>query len=109
MKKVFVAENPLEAQFVRGLLESRGIEAKVRGEALFGARGGAPVTPDTLPTVWVLDDEREAEAKEILSTYRSSQMPVEARASWTCPRCGEESESQFTECWKCGASRPDSE
>jgi len=106
MKKVFVAANPMEAQFVKGLLESRGIEAKVRGEALFGARGGAPVTPDTLPSVWVLDDEREAEAKQILSDYRTGTEPSQSGLGWKCSQCGEECEPQFTECWQCGASRP---
>ncbi len=108
MKKVFVAQNPMEAQFVRGLLESHGIEAKVRGEALWGARGGAPLTPDTLPTVWVIDDSRVAEARQVLRDYRGSKPSSGADpGSWKCASCGEECEHQFTECWRCGASRGD--
>ena len=26
--------------------------------------------------------------------------------TWTCPRCGEDVESQFSECWNCGSERP---
>ena len=56
MKQVFVAQHPTEAHLVQGILEANGIAAEVHGESLFGARGEAPPTPDTLPTVWVLDD-----------------------------------------------------
>ncbi len=33
-----VAHDPIEAHFLRGLLEREGIDAEVRGEALFGLR-----------------------------------------------------------------------
>ena len=68
MKQVFVARNPPEAHLVKGLLESRGIRAEVRGEALWGTRGEVPLTPDTLPTVWV-DDPRAPEAARIVEEY----------------------------------------
>jgi hypothetical protein len=70
MKKVFVARNPAEAHLVRGLLESRGIHAEVRGEALWGTRGETPLTPDTLPTVWV-DELQASEAARIVEEYSS--------------------------------------
>ena len=62
MKKVFVASHPTEAHLVKGLLDSREIPAIVRGESLFGVRGEAPVTPDTLPSVWVNNDDQAEEA-----------------------------------------------
>ena len=65
MKQVFVAQHPTEAHLVAGFLESRGIQAVIQGEALFGARGEVPVTPATLPSVWVPDDE-EADAVRAL-------------------------------------------
>jgi hypothetical protein len=71
MKQVFVARNPAEAHIVKGLLESRGITAEVRGEALWGTRGETPLTPDTLPTVWVLDDKKAPEAAGIVKEYSS--------------------------------------
>jgi hypothetical protein len=71
MKQVFVARNPAEAHLVKGLLESRGIQAEVRGEALWGTRGEAPLTPDTQPTVWVLDDLQVPEAARIVKEYSS--------------------------------------
>jgi hypothetical protein len=70
MKQVFVARNPTEAHLVRGLLESRGIRAEVRGEALWGTRGETPLTAETLPTVWV-DDLQAPEATRIVKEYSS--------------------------------------
>jgi hypothetical protein len=71
MKQVFVAQNPAEAHLVKGFLENRGIRAEVRGEALWGTRGETPLTPDTLPSVWVLDDLQAPEAIRALEEYSS--------------------------------------
>jgi len=104
VKKVFVAKHPAEAHLVRGLLESGGVQAIVRGESLFGARGEAPVTFDTLPSVWVLDDEQTAAAMDILRDHRAAGESG-AGTPWTCRLCGERVEPQFTACWQCGTER----
>jgi hypothetical protein len=44
MTKVFVARTPMEAQFVKDLLEREGISGDVQGEWLFGAMGEIPFT-----------------------------------------------------------------
>ena len=107
MKQVFVARTPTEAHLVKGVLETRGIRAEVRGEALWGTRGEIPLTPDTLPTVWVLDDRQAPEGLRIVEGYSSSASASGLEAQgWRCPVCGEQLESQFSECWKCGANRP---
>lgn len=66
MKRVYVASTPIDAQFVRTFLESVGILATVRGEHLFTLRGLVPVTEDTLPAVWVTEDEDYERAVELL-------------------------------------------
>jgi hypothetical protein len=102
-KQVFVAQHPTEAHLVRGLLEANGITAEVQGESLFSVRGEAPATPDTLPSVWVLDEGDATRALVVLKEFErgaTSQGEV-----WTCHNCGERIESQFTECWHCGAGR----
>jgi ribosomal protein S27AE len=105
MKQVFVAQHPTEAHLVKGMLEANGIVAEVHGESLFSARGEAPATPDTLPTVWVLDDEQATTARSVLAEYAApAASGVSQRAAWLCPACGEVIEAQFTECWNCGAS-----
>jgi hypothetical protein len=66
MKRVYVAQTPVDAQFVKAFLESAGIPASVRGEHLFTLRGLVPVTEDTLPAVWVSEDEDLERATELL-------------------------------------------
>jgi ribosomal protein S27AE len=104
--QVFIAQHPAEAHFVRGLLEADGIAAEVHGESLFGARGEAPATPDTLPSVWVVDDTDAPKAAVILAAFGRQGTPDIALRSWRCPKCGETVEGQFTDCWHCGAGRP---
>jgi hypothetical protein len=107
LKQVFVAQHPTEAHLVKGMLEANGIVAEVHGESLFSARGEAPLTPDTLPSVWVLDDDQTSKARVVLTEYGSQEDPGASRGvAWTCPACGEGIEFQFTECWHCGAARP---
>jgi hypothetical protein len=107
VKQVFVAQHPTEAHLVQGLLEANGIAAEVRGESLFGARGEAPLTADTLPSVWVLDDGQASSARAVLAAYESRDDPgASVGVLWGCPGCGEQIEPQFTECWRCGTERP---
>lgn len=107
MKQVFVAQHPTEAHLVQGLLEANGIIAEVHGESLFSARGEVPATSDTLPSVWVLDDDQASKARVVLAEYGSQEDPGASHGiAWACPACGERIEFQFTECWHCGASRP---
>jgi len=106
VRKVFVAQHPAEAHLIAGLLDSHGIAAVVRGEALFGARGEAPVTADTLPSVWVLDDAQVQDALALLEP--ASPSLASAEGLWQCLHCREGIEPQFTACWRCGADRPGS-
>lgn len=106
MKKLYSAMNPTEAHLLRGVLESEGIEAIVRGEFLWTARGEVPLTTDTAPSVWVVNDEDYEQAMEIVVEFKA---PENAAGSenkdWKCDKCNETNEGQFTECWNCGASR----
>jgi hypothetical protein len=106
LKKVYVAKNPADAHLLKGLLEGENIEAEVRGEFLYGVRGEVPITPDTCPSVWVMDDADYDRAMELVSAFREGEPPnpVEGKP-WRCS-CGEENERQFTECWSCGKARP---
>jgi hypothetical protein len=92
MKRVHVAENPVEAQFLRAFLESAGIAASIRGEHLFGLRGGVPMTAETLPSVWVEDEDCDR-ARQLLQQLeaRSRLRPVDEDAS------GVEAEEEWDE------------
>lgn len=103
MKIVFTARHPTEAHLIRGMLESEGIRAEVRGDQLYGAFGELPV----LPTVWVLDPDTGAEASRLVGEFlRGTAARRHAHERWTCAGCGESLEGQFTDCWNCGAERP---
>lgn len=105
MKKVYIAKNPADAHLLKGLLEGENIEAEVRGEFLYGVRGEVPITPDTCPSVWVVDDSDYEKAMELVSAIRDGESPNLIKGeAWRCD-CGEENESQFTECWSCGKAR----
>ena len=107
MRKVFIAAHPAEAHIIRGLLASEGIEAIVRGEALFSARGLTSVTPDTLPSVWVIDAEQADRAAELISAPRTGAASAARRdRAWRCPTCNEFISPEFAACWKCGQAEP---
>lgn len=107
MKQVYIADDPTEAHLVKGILEQYGISCEIQGEALWIARGQLPLTSETLPTIWIRDDNRFEEAKELLERFKEGTLTSKTEKNWRCPECGEEVEGQFTECWQCGASRPE--
>ena len=104
LRKVYTATDPADAHLLKGLLEGENIAAEVRGEHLYGMRGHVPITPDTCPSVWVVDDADFGRATERVAEVRGGR-PVGDAGTWRC-RCQEENERQFTECWRCGRSRP---
>ncbi len=106
MKQVYSAQHPTEAHVVKGILESQGISCQVRGDILFGARGEIPLTHETAPSVWIKEDSRYVEARKIVKEYETANAGnIEKKESWHCSSCGEESEGQFTHCWKCGSTQ----
>ena len=103
MKLVHTARHPTEAHLIKGMLEAEGIRAEVKGDQLYGAFGELPV----LPTVWILDDALAAYADRIVIEFlHGTAARRYGHERWTCASCGESLEDQFTECWKCGATRP---
>jgi hypothetical protein len=70
VKTVYLAETPLVAHLVAGILREAGIEVLVEGEALQGARGEIPVDLSTRPAVRVLHDEDADRAVRILAERR---------------------------------------
>ena len=107
MKKVYIAKNPADAHLLKALLEGEGIQADVIGEFLYSCRGEVPISRDTLPSVWVIDDSDSEKAEELIRQYRLTENGArEHGEEWKCAGCGEANEGLFTECWQCGKSRP---
>lgn len=106
MKRVYIAKHPTEAYMVKNFLETEGIASEVRGAALFGTLGGVPITEETLPSVWIIEDNQSERAIDFISRYEKGQGPPEAMGlPWKCIKCGEIMEPQFTSCWRCGTDR----
>jgi hypothetical protein len=104
--KIYSAKHPTEAHLLKGILESYGILCAVQGESLYSARGELPITAETAPSVWILDDAKFDEAVSIVKDFENphAHNPGDEE-KWICKSCGEDSEGQFTECWNCGKPR----
>jgi hypothetical protein len=68
MKKIYSAQNAIDAHIVKGMLEQRGISARVDGEYLQGGIGELPLIG--LVTVSVADEDY-VRALEVLHEYES--------------------------------------
>ena len=76
MKKVYIAQDPADAHFVAGILQEHGISCEVLGEDLWGARGALSVSPDTLPAVWIQDDNRYEQAQNLVRQIENKTLNV---------------------------------
>lgn len=128
MKRIYTAADPVHARLIVGCLAQHGIAAKVLGESLWSIQGELPVEG---PGVWVVNPDDAERALELISEQESPGNPTHCRScgydlrstfaarcpecgepfqsleDWTCPACGETCEGQFTQCWSCGADRPE--
>lgn len=98
MKRVYRASSLLQVAHARNVLITAGIRCELRNQYLAGALGDLPMM-ETWPQLYV-DDGDERFALSALS--RAAAAPV--GSPWICSECSEESEPQFTQCWRCGAS-----
>ncbi len=98
MKKLYSAQNLNLPAWLKAVLEEQGIVCIIRNEYLAGGAGELPPT-DCWPELWLVDDERYAEARKLVSALLEA--PPERKVR-TCPGCGERVEPQFGACWRCG-------
>jgi hypothetical protein len=97
MKRVYRAATLLQVAHARNVLLTAGIACELRNQYLAGALGELPMI-ETWPQLFV-DDSDEQPALRALA--RAAAAP--AGPAWSCERCGELLEPQFTACWRCGA------
>lgn len=100
MKTVYSASNISIVSIFQNILEGHGIRCWTKNEFLSAGVGEIPPI-ECWPQLCV-DDEDFPEAKLIVEKALSA----EVMPAWKCDSCGEDIEGQFTECWKCGQSRP---
>lgn len=99
MKKIYEADDRIDAQLCHDYLTERGVRTHVQGMDLLSAAGELP--PDLSVAVWVIDDRDYRLALDLVEEYRTP--PPEGARPWRCAECGEVIEAQFTICWNCGA------
>ena len=107
MKRVYVANDPVDAHMLRDLLEAEGIPSTYgAGSGSFGHRD--PRYPGEPPSVWILDESDLLRATKFVEEYsRRGSRRTGPAATWRCNACGESVEEQFDACWKCSSSRGD--
>jgi len=108
--KLYVGGNQLDVYLLRDMLADEGIPSAVMGEGLAAGRGELPMTPDTMPSLWVGQNDVEP-AMQVAAEFdkiKKEGVPEggDAKSPWKCPGCGEEVEGHFGTCWNCGADRP---
>lgn len=100
MKRIYVANDPANAEIMKDYLAGHGIETCIKGALLWGGRGLLPV--DACPEIWVVNEEDAERARAL--ALQLERTPIEGR-TWRCRRCGEQLGAQFTQCWNCGRDR----
>ena len=98
-RRVFSSFNLAAVYHARNVLEAEGIRADVRNELLSSAAGELPPA-ECLAELWV----REIDAQRAETVLKDA-MSAKSGPPWRCHACGESSEPQFTQCWRCGAYR----
>ena len=103
MKPLFVSLRLHEIHHLKNLLQSAGIRCHIRNEALSTLAGEVPFA-EVAMRLDLEDESDRARAEALLREMQAQAGP--AAETWTCPRCGERLEAQFSACWSCGAERP---
>lgn len=98
MIPVFSADSLSEAYLIRGYLQAEGIPSEVRGE-----EAGLS---ESLPEIWVVNDDDFRPAIEAISAYQNRSSSSAVGTPWVCSDCGEHLAPQFNTCSKCGALHP---
>lgn len=102
MLKIYEAENNIDAQLVMDALQAEDLEVIIKGQLLAGAAGDLPAAG--LVTLWLVHDDFEQKAKDIIAEYESNQN--HCGPAQDCSKCGEIVEGNFDSCWNCGAMLP---
>ena len=100
MKRLLSAPNLALATLWADLLSGAGVATTVQRQYASSIAGEVP--PDqTLPELWVQDDNLLEHARALLHELRH---PPQRR--WVCASCHEAIDGPFEQCWNCGAAMP---
>lgn len=96
MQKLFSASDIIEAQLLKRLLITSGIEACIKNEDLQSGLGELPFV-EMWPEVWVIEPSDWDSAREILSDF----LKRGTESDWVCAHCKEVNPGTFETCWAC--------
>lgn len=105
MRRLLVSQDTVFLEYMRRVLDARGIGSFVRNPTNSGLAAGELPPAVAQPELWVAPEDFEA-AERLLN---ETEQAFETRTGkpWRCPQCGERLEVQFEVCWRCGTERPD--
>ena len=99
MKRVFTSPDTAEVGLLKNILEKAGINCVELNEQMAQT---IPVPPFQAE-LWVINEADYDNAFALMEVWQNP--PAATGELWTCSRCGEKLDSQFTKCWKCGTHR----
>ncbi|MDM8558210.1 DUF2007 domain-containing protein [Candidatus Parabeggiatoa sp. HSG14] len=102
MKKIYTSPDRLMVFHAKNVLASYNINCVIKNEFVGGAAGELPFN-ECWPELWIDNEKKYEKAIKILDNIWFS--GEQTQPTWTCTRCDEKLEGQFTACWRCGESR----
>jgi len=103
MIKVYTAQDFTQVALLQSVFEEQGIACVIRNQYTAIGRGDIPFT-ETWPELCILREADRYATQALLNDWLTSR--ADGGADWTCPRCGEQSEGQFSACWNCSQEKP---
>lgn len=100
MITLWSSPDTLMARALESYLSNLGFSVMVRGEDRAGSAGMLPVN-ECWSEVVLVETGRESDAKAQVATFFAAKR--QDTNPWRCEKCGEELESQFSDCWRCSA------
>ena len=100
MRRLTSAPNLALATLWADLLSHAGVPTTVQRAYASSIAGEIP--PDqTLPELWVEDENQWQQARTLLDELRHPRP-----RHWVCPSCQETVDGPFEQCWNCGTAMP---
>ena len=104
MIKVFADFELSKVGQFQSVLESEGISTHLKNQYTSSVLGEIPFV-ETMPELWILEDEDLVKAKRLIKELLSSEEVT--GPEWTCAECDAVVDGVFGRCWKCNAQRPE--